>query len=587
MTLKPIITLLITVAFLQGCSTQWLDRQPSSKAAVANNQAKPKPEEPERPFPIETFYALLVAELAGSRERYDIALGNYMQQAEKTRDPDIAARATFIARYLNSRKAALTCALLWVDISPNDLEARAIAASELIVSGQLVAATEHSNFLLEHGGTPLYQSIAARASTISERELLIEKFQQQLQNHPDNAELQVGLGLLYQQQNQYQLALNHTRQALNLNPDFVSAAVLQAKLLNSLGRSTEAIQGLADIVSANPKDISLRLQYARLLASTDLNKAQQEFQALRQLAPQDPEILFSLALVYYEQEMLSEAAELLELLSHLEQHSSSAHYYLGRIALKQKDWQAALEHMLRVEPGPHFMPALLQTTEILVSADQSASANKRLTAARERFPSQAERLYLLEAEVLNKHHQFDRAQIILDEGLDRYPASIQLLYSRAMVSEQLNHLDRLEADLRTILQYEPENASALNALGYTLADRTDRHTEALQLISQALKIKPDDPAILDSMGWVQYRLGNKQEAVRHLRQAMKAFPDAEIAAHLGEVLWVSGAQQEAQQAWSEGLALDPGNIIITETIKRLNATMPESSPNSTPVKNAL
>lgn len=580
MTLKPIIMILMAATLTQGCANHWLNHQPQDEKAGSPVAKQSDQQIPERPFPIETFYALMVAELAGSRERYDIALGNYMQQAEQTRDPDIAARATYIARYLNARKAALTSALLWVEISPEDPEAHAIAAAELTFAGQLLEATEHARFLLQQqGGPTLYQSIAARAAAISsdERQPLIKHFQQQLQNHPDNLELLIGTSLLLQQENNDKLALDYARQALKLDPSLVSAAVLQARLLNSLGKPKEAIASLATILSTQPDDTRLRLQYARLLATTDLKKAQHEFQTLLKQTPDDPEIMFSLALVYYEQELLEEADQLFQRLSHLEQQSSTAHYYLGRIALRNRDWQSALEHLLRVEPGAHFMPALLQTTEILVSAGQADSANKRLNAARERFPDEAERFYLLEAEVLSKHQQLEQAETILNEALSQYPSSTKLLYSRAMINEQLDRLDRLETDLKTILQYDPDNATALNALGYTLADRTDRYPEALQLITKALQLKPEDPAIMDSMGWVQYRMGNYQTAIEYLRQAMKAYPDAEIAAHLGEVLWVSGAQEQARNAWSQGLRLDPDSGIILDTMERLNAFMPATN----------
>ena len=138
-----------------------------------------------------------------------------------------------------------------------------------------------------------------------------------------------------------------------------------------------------------------------------------------------------------------------------------------------------------------------------------------------------------------------------------------------MLNERRDLIAQTETDLRTILQHEPNNATALNALGYTLADRTDRYEEAFELISQALSLKPDDPAILDSMGWVHYRLGQIDEALLRLRQAMKMFPDHEIAAHLGEVLWVSGQQEEARSVWEEGMKLSPNSSIIPRAMERM------------------
>ncbi|WP_166990525.1 tetratricopeptide repeat protein [Pseudomaricurvus alkylphenolicus] len=565
----------LAFSLLQGCVNQLLQSDMEPPAPEVEVAAEPEPAAvPERSFPAETLYALLVAEMAGSRERYDIALGNYVQQAHMTRDPGVAARATRIARYLNARQAALNTSLLWVEISPEDLEARFIAATELAQSGRLLEALEQSNYLLENHSTPIYQSIAARAAkaTDTQREQLVEQYQQLQQLHPGNTELLIGLGLLYQQQNQPELALEKAREALAINNELIPAAVLEAKLLSQLKKPEEAIKRLAELLASHPENTRLRLQYARLLASLDLAKAQQQFALLVEKSPNDPEMLFSLALISHERDQLEDAKELFERLTQFDKRRSSAHYYLGRISEKQQRWDDALNHYIQVEPGPDFMAALLQTTDILVRGNQAEAANKRLSAARERFPSQAERFYLLEAEVLSKHLHLNSAEKVLTEGLGQFPASIQLLYSRAMVNEQLDMMGALETDLRTILKYDPNNATALNALGYTLADRTDRYEEAYVLISQALQIKPDDPAIIDSMGWVQYRLGNYEEALLRLRQAMQAFPDHEIAAHLGEVLWITGQKEEARLVWEEGLKLKPGSRVIPEVIDRLQNT---------------
>ncbi len=572
---SPLGAIILAAALLQGCASLESSNPQTADTSVIEDKASAadKTEElPHKPFQAETFYALLVAEMAGSRERYDIALGNYVQQAHKTRDPGVAARATRIARYLNARQAALNTSLLWSEVSPEDLEARFIAASELTQAGRLLEAVEHSNVLLERNSTPIYQSIAARAAkaTDTQREQLLDQYQALLTEHPENTELLVGTGLLLQQVQRPEDALVMAQRAVSVKEDLIPAVILEAKLLSQLKRPEEALKRLAELLNRNPENKRLRLQYARLLAGIDLPKAKIEFEQLVEQSPKDPELLFSLALIYNELEEFDSAEESFLKLTEFDKRRSSAHYYLGRISEKRQHWEEALKHYIKVEPGPDFMPALLQTTDLLVRGNQTQAAHKRLSAARDRFPSQAERFYLLEAEVLSKHALYTDAQIILTDGLEQFPASIQLLYSRAMVNEQLDRIGGLERDLRTILTYDPNNATALNALGYTLADRTDRYDEALELISQALQLKPDDPAIIDSMGWVQYRLGNYEEAVLRLREAMKAFPDHEIAAHLGEVLWVSGDKRAAEEAWQEGLKLTPNSRIIPSVIDRLN-----------------
>ena len=159
---------------------------------------------------------------------------------------------------------------------------------------------------------------------------------------------------------------------------------------------------------------------------------------------------------------------------------------------------------------------------------------------------------------------------LYSEALNEYPTNLDILYARAMVSEPLNRLSVLEEDLRTILKLDPDNAAALNALGYTLADRTNRYPEAYTLISRAVELSPDDPFYLDSLGWVYYRMGNMEEAERYLQQAYKIQPDPEFAAHLGEVLWKNGKQKDAKKVWQQGKQQDPDNKLLQETLERLN-----------------
>ena len=171
--------------------------------------------------------------------------------------------------------------------------------------------------------------------------------------------------------------------------------------------------------------------------------------------------------------------------------------------------------------------------------------------------------------------------------LQALPLNTKLLYSRAMLLEAQKQLPRAEADLRTILKHEPDNATALNALGYTMADNAhiddniERLGEALELIKKAINITPHDPAVIDSLGWVHYRLGNFKESILRLRQAMKAYPDPEIAAHLGEALWAAGDYSQANEVWGEGMQLDPNNSIIADTVERLTG-----GPLKAPMKTA-
>jgi tetratricopeptide (TPR) repeat protein len=192
-----------------------------------------------------------------------------------------------------------------------------------------------------------------------------------------------------------------------------------------------------------------------------------------------------------------------------------------------------------------------------------------LAQRRQQYPELAAGLYLLESDMLVKNELYDNAHFLLTEALDKFPDNQNLLYGRSLVSEKRMDIELLEQDLREMLRHDPSNPLALNALGYSLANLTDRYDEALELIRKALSLKPDDAAIMDSMGWVLYRLGNYQESLDYLTKALSLFPNHEVAAHLGEVLWVTGQHEKALSVFTEALAKEPDSQILKSTMERL------------------
>ena len=577
--MKTLIFLFFSSYFslmLSGCSSQPSSTSSQTPSSHASERiSKHTPEIAVRPFTVETFYALLVAEVAGNRNRFDIALANYIQQAHKTRDSKVTARATHIGQYLKAHKATLDTAQLWLELEPHNNEARLIVATELSYSGRLQEAFDQSVILLNNGSTTLFQNIAARAANATDiqREQLLQAYLELQPQHPQYPQLLVSIGLLQQQQQQYNDALSSAQSALKNQPDFIPAAILEAKLLNQLNRPVDALKRLDSMLEQYPDNKRLRLQYARLLSAYDLELAYEQFSILVQQSPEDANLRLSLALICTERGYITEAKQHFNHLILQNQRRSTAHFYLGRIAVGEHLDDDALDHYLRVEPGNDYLPAQLQISNILVGRNNYRQARIQLQQARQDAPEMSERLYLIEAEVLKQYRQFHRAEKALSQGLKQHPLNSKLLYSRAMLYQSNQRFKKAEIDLRTLIKYDPENAAALNALGYTLADNTDRLEEALDLIQQALNITPNDPAIIDSMGWIQYRLGHYEAAVLRLRQAMTSYPDPEIAAHLGEVLWVMGETEEAHKIWQQGLTLDPDNKIISETMKRL--TKPE------------
>jgi tetratricopeptide (TPR) repeat protein len=534
---------------------------------------------PEKPtvyssFSEDTLYSLLSAELAGQRNRLDIALDNYVTQAINTQDPGISERAFRIAEYLGADQAALDTSLIWVKNAPDDIEAQRAAAIQLARNGRYDESLVYMEKVLQAKGDTHFDflALAAIETDAETRAGLQKSFDSLLAKHPDNGQLIFGKALLMQQDGDAEGALKLLEKNPPQNGE-IAPILLRARLLQSLNRGDEALPLLKKSVSQYPDDKRLGLTYARTLVEQNrMAEAKVQFASLVEQYPEDDELRFSLALVCLEGKSWDEAEGYLQELIERDSHVDSAHLNLGRIAEERNDPEGALVEYALVGPGNEYLPAQLRQADILISHGRGAEASKKLALARDAQPDYAIQLYLIEAETLAANNQTDRAWNTLQQALKQYPDDLNLLYSRAMLAEKRNDLEQMERDLRAIIQREPDNAMALNALGYTLSDRTTRYAEAKALIQQAYDLSPDDPAVLDSLGWVNFRLGNLDEAERLLRQALERFPDQEVAAHLGEVLWANGKQREAKKIWGTFLKENPDSPILRKTILRLTGS---------------
>ena len=353
----------------------------------------------------------------------------------------------------------------------------------------------------------------------------------------------------------------------------IPSILLQARLLQILERSKEALPLLEKSLRQHPEDKRLRLTYARLLVEQDrLDEAMGEFATLVQQHPGDDDLRFAMALLFLEAQAWREAIVYLEELIERGSHLDAANFNLGRAYRELGQHEKALAAFAKVGLGNEYLPAKLMQAELLFSLGRNQDASQLLASAREEQPDYAIQLYLIEIEALSNQGQTEAAWQRAEQALEQFPEDLNLLYTRAMIAEKRGDLAQLEQDLRFIIEREPDNAMAINALGYTLADRTTRYDEALALIQQAYQINPDDAAILDSLGWVNYRMGNLEEAETQLRKAYQRFADHEIAAHLGEVLWTAGEQREARRIWGEALKQQPDSEVLHETIKRLTGS---------------
>ncbi|MDF3013341.1 MAG: hypothetical protein K0Q78_1545 [Cellvibrio sp.] len=560
---------------LSGCSLQ----SARSVAAPEPELGPPQPEiriqAPTKPFPTETLYSLLTAEIAGSRAQYDLALSNYVQQARETHDPQIAERATMIARYLGNNQVAMEMVQIWVAAAPHNKDALANAALAYMQAGRSREAFDYSRRLMDEGGESVFQTIALNAASLDDnaRALLLNDFVTQLQAHPEDEQLMVGTGILLQQQGKYDEAMQLAHQALKIHPRSIPAAILEANLLHQLKRDKEAITKMADLLEFYPDNTNLRQQYARILSHHDLALAQEQFTILTRQLPGNGDMLLSLGIIALERKDNETARKAFEELLDRDLHISTAHYYLGRMAEARQDLPEAIIHYLQVENGNDFLSATVSLVDIFVRQEDFLSAQQHMNRLRLRFPDQSEALYVLHGQTLVKHNYLFEADVVFSEGLANFATSTRLLFARSMLNNQRKRLAATERDLRQILKQEPDNTAALNSLGYILADRTQRFDEARALLDKALQLNPHDAAIMDSIGWLYYRTGKYPEALEFLRKAFATGPNSEIGAHLGEILWMLGNKEEARQVWQEGIKLAPNDPTIQETLNRLKADL--------------
>ena len=321
-----------------------------------------------------------------------------------------------------------------------------------------------------------------------------------------------------------------------------------------------------------PDSVLLRTTYSRLLVDlADYPMALEQFRELHRLTPDDDEIAFGYAMLATQQENWDEARPLWQELRGVPDRRDEASYYLAQVEEENGNDDLAIGLFRSVGGTELKIDAAMRAAQILGRTGRLAEARDGLQRARIANPGRAADLYVAETQIVQKYGDPDDALALYAVAIAAFPGSKDLLYNRALFVVELGDFAWMERDLRRLLDQDPDYADALNALGYTLADRNERLDEAFAYVSRALKLRPDSPAVLDSMGWVLYRQGDLVQAASYLRRALALTQDDEIAAHLGEVLWMSGQRADAQAVWREGLAHSPESDKIRAVIERLQA----------------
>ena len=579
-----------------GCSTVPSSSDPAEAEVVEKSAEKsaeepvaalpaprPKPGDyPVEPFPSDSMYQLLVAEVAGYRGEYDLALDKYIEMAEETRDAGVAARATRLANYLKRQDVALRSATLWAEVEPDNIDAHRHSAELLMRSGDLENAILHMEAVKNLGGLANFDVFAYRAANLDDatREALLVAITRMLDRYPGDEQLMFAKAVLLEQKGEMEQALVLADALLEKNNN-TNVVILKVNALRDLARTDDAIAFLDDTLAdlsetdtASRRDTlkRLRLIYARFLfEGKKLDRAREQYEIVLVSSPNDGDILFALSLIAMEQENDAEARRYLNQMILWNRRVGEARYYLGSIAEKNDEIDLAIREYRQVGRGYEFLPAQARIASLMVEQGRIAEMQEHLANMRADNPERAGQITMIEAQVFVDRGMQDEVFDLLDGALASDPNNVELLYFRAMTGQTFERLDILERDLYQIIEMDPQNADALNALGYTLTDQTDRHDEALGLIERALVIRPNEAAFIDSLGWVQYRLGNFSAAVEHLKRALTLFPNDEVASHLGEALWALGHIKEAKNVWQEALKKTPDSEILLQVIEKFTS----------------
>lgn len=574
--LPHLSSLLIVVSCLAGCASGPGSRAYSGDEVLQQDlNILPQTEVMDDPR-ADVIYQILVAELAGKRGQTELAREHYARAAELTDDTEVLERAMRIAIYAKDWPLALETTHRWAQKQGFNSENRQVLGLLYIRTGDIDAAEEQFLILIKEAqatANDVYSLIANTLRQVDEKERSLTLMDRLVAKDFTNAKAHYVYADLAMRAQQYHLAIDQAELAIGFDPGLTVAKTLRVQGLSKVGESEMAFAEMAKMVAENADDFALRLAYARLLLQSDrYSDAIKQLQVLLERRADDSDLLYTTALAHLQIQELAPARKYLEQLVAANQRLDESHYYLARIAQQQDDLDAAIEHFSRVAFGELFLDSMIQLTDLYAETEGLERALEHIGLVRKNARKTPDiiRLFMAEGGLLYNMAEYEMGYEVYSEGLLEYPRHPDLLYARALIAEKLGRLDRLEADLRNILEIDPENANALNALGFTLADHNLRLDEARSFIEQAYALNSDDPAIMDSMGWVNYRVGRLSEAESYLRKAFELMPEAEIIGHLVEVLWAQQQQAQARQLLQQGLQSFPDD----EYLQRLQQSYP-------------
>ncbi|MDR1994702.1 tetratricopeptide repeat protein [Azonexus sp.] len=539
---------------------------------------KPRPaaveaRQPEENLLPRVIFQSLLGEFALQRGDTRIGVEAWADLAQRTRDPKVVARAVEVATLARQFDLAMQLSRLWLEVEPESTRARQAQSSLLVLTDRLDELAPQVAVLLERDPGNIANNLLHlnRLLASHKDKKAVQRLVDQLATpYASLPEAHFAMAQAAVNAGDELRASTEIEKALLLRPDWEAAALARAQLQARLS-TTSAISGLEDFVTRNPGAGEARLSLARLLIGEKrYDDARRHFDRLLKDNPDNPAVIYPIAMLALQQGDAKTGRQQLEKLLGTDfPDQSMLHFFLGQLDQEQKKLDAAFAHFMQVTTGNQVVAARARAAQILLQQGKPEEARELLHNTRGGNAEERTQLTLAEAQLLRDAGRLSEAYEVLAQALVAQPDNPDLLYDAALTAERIGKPEQLESHLQHLLRLQPDHAHALNALGYSWADRNQQLAEAYKMISRAMTLQPDDPFITDSLGWVQYRLGHLEEALATLERAYGIKADPEIAAHLGEVLWQLGRKDEAKKLLADAIRQHPDSEVLAAAIKKL------------------